>query len=81
MIYLALFVAMAVTAAVAFKLWSIMEARRRIERRTRRAEPILTEGTPRRPQASAGVPRVCGDEPATGTIVASNMVCYPSIRG
>jgi hypothetical protein len=49
MIYLALFVAMAVTAAVAFKLWSMTEARRRIERRARRAEPILTEGTPRRP--------------------------------
>jgi hypothetical protein len=49
MIYLALFVAMAMTAAGAFKLWSIKEARRRIERRVRRAEPILTEGTPRRP--------------------------------
>jgi hypothetical protein len=49
MIYLALFVAMAVTAAVVFKLWSIREARRRIARRARRAEPILTEGTPRRP--------------------------------
>jgi Flp pilus assembly protein TadB len=47
--YLVLFVTMAVTAAVAFKLWSIKEARRRIERRARRAEPILTEGTPRRP--------------------------------
>jgi hypothetical protein len=49
MIYLALFVAVAVTAAVAFKLWSIKEGRRRIERRAKRAEPILTEGTPRRP--------------------------------
>jgi hypothetical protein len=49
MIYLALFVAVAVTAAVVFKLWSIRDARRRTERRARRAEPILTEGTPRRP--------------------------------
>jgi hypothetical protein len=47
--YLALFVTMAVIAAVAFKLWSVKEARRRIERRARRAEPVLTEGSPRRP--------------------------------
>jgi hypothetical protein len=49
MIYLALFVTMAVTAAVAFKLWSIKEAQRGVERRARRAEPILTDRTPRRP--------------------------------
>ena len=49
MVYLILFVAMAVTAAAAFKLWSMREARRSAERRAMMMTPILTEGPPVRP--------------------------------
>jgi hypothetical protein len=49
MLYLALFVVMAATASVAFKLWSITEARRRSARRAVMQEPVLTEGAPTRP--------------------------------
>ena len=49
MIYLILFIAMAVTAATAFKLWSMREARLRAARRAVMKEPILIEGNPVRP--------------------------------
>ena len=49
-LYFALFVAMAVIAAAAFRLRSAREARRWAERRARMAEPVLSDRAPVRPQ-------------------------------